>query len=404
MLAAKLQGQRRAAQTSRKAPWTRSSMSPLNAAQADAQRMRILMVNSTLHIGGAENVAASLAEHINRERFEVTACYLRQNGVVGEKMIAAGVDLVPVPGHAGGRTDRLTSLKLMRLIRERRIQLLHTHDVHGFIDASLCRTLMPRLRHVHTFHFGNYPHREARYRHIERLLWRRPDALVAVGHEQARSIRQLYGIAESRLRVIWNGVDSPIPRIAEQIGAFTSLGVPLITSISTLIEQKGLDHLLSACAQLKSQGAKFHLLIVGEGHLRPALEAQSRSLGLENVVSFVGWIANASECALPACDVFVQSSLWEAMSVVVLEAMACGKPMVVTSVGENTHVVRDSGTGFIVPPGDSGALAAALFKLINDPELQRRMSDAARSRYLELFTTRHMVDAYESLYADVISE
>lgn len=369
-----------------------------------APRLRVLMVNSTLHIGGAERVAACLAQHVSRDRFEMAACYLRQNGLVGESMLRSGVDLVPVPGHAGGRTDRLTSLKLLKLIRQRRIQLLHTHDIHGLIDASICRTVMPRLRHVHTFHWGDYPRREKRYRQIEQLLWRRADALVAVGHEQARAIRDLYGIPQERLNVVWNGVDAPEPRIANEVTALTrDANAPIIGSISTLIVQKGLNHLLDAAARLRRMGARFRLLIVGEGHLRPELERQMRELGLTDCVFFLGWVSEASHRALPACDIFVQSSLWEAMSVVVLEAMACGKASVATRVGENVHVVQDGVTGYTVPSGDPQALASALARLINDPLLRRRMGDAARARHAELFTTRNMVSAYENLYAKVLA-
>lgn len=367
--------------------------------------MRVLIVNSTLHIGGAERVAACLSEHLDRRGFEVTACYLKQNGIVGEGMLAAGVDLVPVPGHAGGRPDWLTSLKLLRLIRRRNIQLVHTHDVHGLVDASLCRSLLPGLRHVHTFHFGNYPHREPQRARLERLLWRIPDALIAVGHEQSAALRKLYRIPESRVRVLWNGVDEPQACIAQDYAQLIrSHPGPVIVSISTLIEQKGLAHLLEAAAILRRRGREFLLLIGGEGCLRSALESQAKILHLEDRVRFLGWVPQASARLLPAADIFVQSSLWEAMSIVVLEAMAARKAMVVTSVGENPHVVVDGDTGLMVAPGDAAALACALDKVIDEQPLRERLGRQARARYERLFTVRHMVAAHESLYKELLGE
>ena len=104
-----------------------------------AHRSRVLIANSTLHIGGAETVAANLAVHLDRARFAVTACYLKQNGVVGEQMAREGVDLVPIPGlRIDGKADYFTSLKLLRLIRQRNIQILHTHDTSSFIDGAIC--------------------------------------------------------------------------------------------------------------------------------------------------------------------------------------------------------------------------------------------------------------------------
>src|SRR5262245_21059487 len=162
-------------------------------------RPRILIVASTLHVGGAERVMAALAGNFDRKRFDVSVVYLKENGVVGEEMVRNGVELLPLPGRVYGKPDRLTFLKLKRLIKDRGFDLVHTHDMHGFIDASANRLLNSKLRHVHTFHFGNYPHRQPSYRRIERMLWRVPDALVAGGHAPAQSIRHPHPSPAPRL-------------------------------------------------------------------------------------------------------------------------------------------------------------------------------------------------------------
>lgn len=364
----------------------------------------MLIVASTLHVGGAERVMACLAKNIDRRRFDVSVCYLKENGVVGEEMQREGVELLPLPGREYGKLDRLTFIKLRRLIRQRDIHLIHTHDMHGFMDGSACRLLTPGVRYIHTFHFGNYPHREAHFKRVERLLWRVPDALVAVGHAQAQSIRTLYGIPERRMRVLWNGVNAPAPRISPIMqAAIEGCTDPIIASISTLIPQKGLHHLLEAAAKLKHRGARFRLLIVGGGPLQTQLQEQAAQLGLgPQQVRFLGWIPEASDCALPACDIFVQSSLWEAMSVVVLEAMADGRPMVITRVGENPHVLEDGKTGLLVPSADPDALADALHRLLQDPAWARRLGEAARLRHAERFQVRNMVEDYEALYDEIL--
>src|SRR5512139_1748638 len=298
-------------------------------------RSRVLIANSTLHIGGAEKVAANLAVHLDRSRFDVTACYLKQNGVVGEQMTREGVDLVPIPGlRTDGKVDYFTSLKLLKLIRQRNIQILHTHDTSSFIDGAICKLLRPSLKFINTFHWGNYPVVPAGEERVERLFWRLADALVCVGHEQAAQVRKLYHIPESRIHVIWNGTEMPQPDVAGEVRALLpDDGTPVICSTSTLIPQKGLEDMLEAAAIIKRSGKAFRLLLVGEGRLRDKLERQSAELGLEGTVFFLGWVKEASRRALPACDVFVQSSHWEAMSVVVIEAMAAGKAIVATTVG-----------------------------------------------------------------------
>ena len=368
----------------------------------ESERTTVLIVNSTLHIGGAEKVAACLAEGIGRGRFSVAACYLKEPGLVADQMVRAGVELLQLPGFRAGRPDYLTSLKLGRLIISRGIRVIHTHDIHGMIDGSICRLLKPVLRFVHTFHFGNYPHRHKRYQLIERTLWRIPDALVAVGHNQAAQIQNCYNIPIERLRVIWNGVDDPTLRShPERLRDVAPPGVPVIASVSTLIPQKGLEFLLHAAALLRESGEKFVLLVAGDGALRDELRSQASQLGLVDCIRFLGWVPQASDRVLPACDIFVQSSRWEAMSVVVLEAMAAGKPMVVTQVGENPHVVIDGETGFTVPPGNPQALANGLRTLLRDTGMRQRMGYAARQRYEAKFTTRHMIGAYEALYCEL---
>lgn len=365
-------------------------------------RTRVLMVNSTLHIGGAEQVAATLSALLNPRDFELSACYLKEPGLVADQMVRAGVDLVPVPGLVPGKKDYFTSMKLRRLIKERRVQVIHTHDIHGFIDGAVCRMTTPGLRHVHTFHFGNYPHRSPHHKRIEGTLWRVPDALVAVGHVQAAAIRDFYGIPEKRLRILWNGVDDPgVREVPPEFAKLKVPGIPLIGSISTLIQQKGLPHLLDAAALLRQTGERFHLVIVGHGVLKEQLEAQARALDLNDHVRFLGWVSEASKKLLPVCDIFVQSSLWEAMSVVVLEAMAAAKPMVVTTVGENPHVVLGGETGLTVPPANPQALADALRRLLRDPALAGQFASSARKRYEDLFTTQHMVRAHEALYSEL---
>jgi glycosyltransferase involved in cell wall biosynthesis len=362
------------------------------------------MVNSTLHIGGAEQVAATLSGLIDPAGFDVTACYLKEPGLVADQMVRAGVNLVPIPGLVPGRRDYFTSLKLRRLIRERRVQVIHTHDIHGLIDGALCRLSMPSLRLVHTFHFGNYPHRKPQHKLIEGTLWRVADALIAVGRVQAASIRDYYGIPEKRLRILWNGVDDPFRGgAADDFASLKAPGVPLIGSISTLITQKGIEHLLDAAALLKESGEKFLLAIAGHGHLKEVLLKRTSELGLDEHVKFLGWVSEASRKLLPVCDIFVQSSLWEAMSVVVLEAMAAGKPMTVTTVGENPYVVLNEETGLTIPPGDPRALAESLRRLLRDAALRERLGHAARRRYEEHFTNQHMVRAHESLYRELVN-
>lgn len=370
---------------------------------AAAQRIRLLTVTSALCIGGAERVAGCLTERVDNRIFVAAACYLKERGPVGDQMMCTGVDVIPVPGLSPGRRDYFTSAGLRRLIRTRRIQIIHTHDIHSLVDGAICRLTTPGLRHIHTFHYGNYPERDRTQRILESVCWRVPDALISVGHRQAAAIRELYGVPEHRLRVIWNGVDDQ-PRPPQRFPLFCDVkpGVPIIASISTMIRQKGLEFLLEAAALLRQSGDSFVLLVTGDGALRSELVELAARLGLTEHVRFLGWVPDAARQVLPVCDVFVQSSLWEAMSIVVLEAMAASKPMVVTSVGENPHVVVQGESGLIVPPADPTALAEALRLLLRDPLRRAALGREARRHYEQRFRVEHMVAEYQRLYFEIL--
>ena len=127
------------------------------------------------------------------------------------------------------------------------------------------------------------------------------------------------------------------------------------------------------------------------------------SLGLQDTVHFLGWVPNAAATMLPSLDIFIQSSLWEAMSMVVLEAMACEKPVVATDVGDNRHMVTHDQTGFVVQPGDVGAMVDALEILCVDPAVRAAMGKAGKERHALHFTVADMVDQYCKVYEDLLS-
>lgn len=144
------------------------------------------------------------------------------------------------------------------------------------------------------------------------------------------------------------------------------------------------------------------LVMVGDGPLRPTLEARARDLGLNGAVRFLGAVPRAASF-LPHFDVFVLSSVWEGMSNSLLEAMAAGRPVVATRVGGNPEVVVDGETGLLVPPRDPRALADAVLRLLGDPALAGRLGEAARRRVESQFTLEQMVSRMQELYDQLLA-
>ena len=367
------------------------------------RKKNILLLNSTLFIGGAESVIAALCKNLDRTRFNVIIGLLKEQGTVAEKLKADGYDVVLIRKPGNDTVNYLSFLELRAFIRSRQIDLVHTHDLHSLIDGSICRLVNPSFKLVHTFHFGNYPFRKKRYLLLERVFWRIPDRLVAVGNVQKHSLMRTFGIPDHRIRTVWNGVGTATRTDpTADYRKYASNDTLVIGSISTLIEQKGLTHLLDSVAELKKRHSKFVVLIAGEGHLRAELEKKSELLGLTRNVHFLGWVKDAASSLIPAIDIFVQSSLWEGMSMVVLEAMAQGKPVVATTVGENPYVIDNGTTGFLTEPADVSGMADSLGRLLSDQELRGRFGKAGKEKWSQKFGADAMTTGYSGIYNELL--
>jgi glycosyltransferase involved in cell wall biosynthesis len=167
--------------------------------------------------------------------------------------------------------------------------------------------------------------------------------------------------------------------------------------VARLDPQKGLGDLLEAAARVPD--ASF--VVAGDGPDRERLGETARSLGLHDRVCFLGHRDDVPDL-LRSCDVFVLPSLYEGFPLSVLEAMAAGKPVIATAVGGTPEAVSDGETGFLVPPGDPSALAAAIRAVLSDPVLARRLGSAGRERACRTFSAAEMVRHVVRLYEDIL--
>ena len=371
--------------------------------QASDLKLNVMILASALYIGGAETIIGYLARAIDRQRFNLTVCHLEKRGVIGDELHREGIDIVGIPLPASSKVDYLAFLKLLKVVRAKRVDVVHTHTTQGLVDSCLCKLLMPRLRVVHTFHFGNYPHTRKSIIWMERIFSRLADRLMAVGDVQRRQIQALYRFSEARIGTVRNGVALRSGSDASSFRCkFGGENCILIGTIATFIPQKGLTDLLDVAKAIRDSGRKSIFVVVGDGQLRAELEGKRKLLGLEDDVVFTGWVNNAADVALPAFDIFFQPSLWEAMSMVILEAMGAGKPVVASRVGENSKVIEDGIDGLLVQPRDIGGMVAALGRLIDDAALRIRLGEAARLKVQQRFTVKHMTRAYEEIYLDLM--
>lgn len=373
-----------------------------------SERLPIMILASGLGYGGAETVIRDLVTALDTTRFQVTVGCVKVLGPVGRQLADDGYDVVclTAPERQDVAVDYFTFRTLRRIVRARGIRLVHTHTTDGLADAGMCRLTMPWLKVVHTFHFGNYPHVGRSNLRLERIFSRVVSRRIAVGEVQRQQIRKVFGFSERQIGMVWNGVRPAAPATAEVCRSFReriAAGDRLVIgTIATLIEQKGLRDLVNVAAALGDLRDRICFVVAGDGQLRPELEALIADRGVADMVKLAGWVPDAAATALPAFDIFFQSSLWEAMSIAVLEAMAAGKPVVATRVGENTAVLQDGVTGLLVNARDIEGMAATLRALVNDADRRQRLGAAAAERVARHFTVGHMVRNYEQLYLETV--
>jgi glycosyltransferase involved in cell wall biosynthesis len=368
------------------------------------RKVNLLLLTSVLGIGGAEIVIRDLARNLDRDRFDVSVCCLKALGPTGAELAAEGVDISVLPNGDPDRVDYFTALQLRRVLRDKQIDVVHTHTTHALFDAAVCRCLTRSVKVVHTFHFGNYPHQPRRMLLMEAVSSRFADRLVAVGDVQREQIKQTYRLSDRSISAVHNGVHQPAspggdPAFRRNLGAE---GKILVGTIAHLCPQKGLHDLLLVARLVRAARQNVHFVVVGGGDLRGELEQHRHDLGLDGTVTFTGVLTNAASRALPWFDLYFQPSLWEAMSISLLEAMAAGKSIVSTDVGEAPQLIEHGTHGFLYKPRDVEGMASAILLLAQDARVRRVTGEAAARKVAERYTVDQMTRAYEQLYLNVL--
>jgi sugar transferase (PEP-CTERM/EpsH1 system associated) len=358
-----------------------------------------MQILHTFELGGSERLACELAKRLDPARLRPSLCAL---DVGGPLALELGSRAIPhwVLGRRPGFDWRLVP-RIFRLVRRERPRVVQTHHLTPLIYAAIAaRAAGARVVHVEHEQFSiGRPAALGRLRRLTRLC----DRVVAAGSGVARFLVERAAVTAARVAVIRNGVDVRVcaPAVRVPRAAFgLAEGEPLIGHVARLEAEKDQATLLRAFQVLARRRPSLRLVVVGKGSLEPELRAQAASLGVAGQVTFLGARSDVP-ALLPHVDVFALSSVREGLPLTVLEAMACGRPVVATAVGEVPDAIVPGVTGLLVPPGDAGALAAALSEVLDDRARAGAMGRAGRERAESEFNLDHMVEAYERVWRSV---
>jgi glycosyltransferase involved in cell wall biosynthesis len=370
--------------------------------------VRVLELRSVRGTGGGpeKTILLSAAQHAATV-VTVTVCYIRDarddRFFVDATARNLGVNYVEVIERHS--FDWRTWGKLKRLIRNERIQIVHSHDYKtDLLGLMLGRaTAAVPMATAHGW-IRNSP-RERAYAHFDKKLLARFPLVIAVS-EPIRQELLSHGANPARVRRIKNGIDhiafKHIAGLRER--ARDSLEIPadaiVIGAVGRLEPEKGFDLLLRAVAILDST-PKPWVVIAGEGSQRQALQALAVELGLSNRVRLLGHRSDTLSIH-HAFDVYAQTSRTEGIPNAVLEAMAVGTPVVATNVGGTYELITDGIHGLLVPPDDPGAIASALSESITHQATAKGRAVEARDRIESELSFASRLSTLEHLYAELL--
>jgi glycosyltransferase involved in cell wall biosynthesis len=371
--------------------------------------IRVLQLITSLERGGAENHLLALLTHADRRAFELETAVLSGEGELVPVFRKAGI-----PVHllkARNRFDPLALGRLGRLLREGHFDILHSHLFRADIYAGLAvarlgerRPLLVSTRHnddrfflnpfVGLVHYG---------------VSARQDLIIAISDHIARFTVSRGVRHPERVRRVYHGLEPPVTKALEREGQHIrqELGIGpdefLVGNVGRLALQKGQRHLIAAMPLLLERVPRARAIIAGGGDLEDYLRDLASEIGVANRVHVLGPRKDVP-ALMHAIDVFVMPSIWEGFGLVLLEAMAAGRPIVASRVATIPEVVADGESGILVPAGDPLALATALAELAEQPDVAARMGEAGRERLRKQFSVEKMVGDTELLYRELFDE
>ena len=310
-----------------------------------------------------------------------------------------GPDLVPLAPR--NEVDLSTAWKLSRIIRQWKPEIVHAHDPHAVAMAALALSFSaptPRPAIVASrrvdFHLQAHSFSRWKYRQVD---------LFVAASEAIKTILEHDGIPTSRIVVVHDGIDvakiQRLPAVNLRAEYWLPHGVPLIVNVGALVAHKGQKHLLDAMPHVLREVPDAHLVILGEGELRPQLERQIKDLRLEKRALLAGFRDDVLQLVKSA-DLFVMSSITEGLGSTVLDAMAMSLAVVGTRAGGIPEAVVHGETGLLVPPADPRALAGAIVRLLKDAPLRNQMGQAGVKRVAEHFGVGRLLNGTLEAYKE----
>ncbi len=362
--------------------------------------IHVCQVVSDTNVGGAGRYLLNYIQYFDKRIYRVTVLIPEKSKLKPLLTKNPDIRIIEVPFMADKSYDKRCVKFLCELFKNEKIDIIHTH---ASLSARIAAKKAGIKAVVATRHciepIGRFPMKTVKS-FLNNLLC---DYYIAVSDAVEENLLKS-GIKKDKVRTIPNGVEAVRKSTCEENQALKEkykIGdVPVFGIFARLEPVKGHQYFIEAAKEFLKSGKKGIFFIVGNGSLEEALKKQA-----ENVpeIIFTGYVEDTAPL-LNITDVNVISSLSEAMSLAILEAMSLGKPTIATNVGGNGQLIQSGENGILTAFGDIRAMSAAFGKMAEDKAFYENCSDNAKKMYEENFTAEIMVKNLEKLYREVANE
>lgn len=359
-----------------------------------------MQVTHDLDFGGLQQVVVNICKSINREKFDVSVLCLRALGAYVPAVEKIGVKVHSIPKNRAA-VDYFSFLKVAKVFRREKVEIIHTHNTQPLIDGTLGALLAGVKTIVHTDHARAFPDKR-RYMFAERCMAQLVYKIVGVSDHTTANLRRYERIPLKKLITIPNGIDGRKYQVSiDKKRKRKELGIlhkgPIIGLGVRIVEQKGIIYLLQAMPVILKRFPDLSLVLAGDGPLVEDLKQVARELNISNHVFFIGSRLDMPEL-LKLFDLYVLPSLWEGLPMVLLEAMAAGCPIVATDVGGNAQAITDGSNGLLLKPAEPDALSSAIISVLLDGAKRKRFAEVGLKRFQDSFSADTMTKQYEQIY------
>jgi len=362
-------------------------------------RMNILFVNSIRMFGGGEIWMLITLEGL-RDRGHDVGLVCRPDTELERRAAGRGITVHPL--KIMGDFNPVSILMTRQIIRKNHYTIVLTNMDRELRFAGLAARMAGGT--------AVFPRRGIDYplknRWQYRFAYNRLAHTIVANSEATRQalLRNAPWLDGSRIRVIYNGIDPRRYQTPPDKNLRQALGipddVPVAGFVGQLDERKGIHALMGAFEKVHARFPRAVLMLTGEGPMAHDIAAWSGEKGLDNVVRMTGFRKDIPEI-MKILDFLVLPSLWEGFGIVLIEAMAAGRACITTNVSSMPEIVLDNETGIVVPADDEDALAHAMIRLLDNPDMRMRYGENGRRRVEDRFTLSRMVGEYEALFASV---